>query len=523
VPSLRVLGHIPTGWFPAKLKVSPDGKNLIVTNAKGYGSGPNGGKTFEQGPEGSYIGNLMKGSVSIIPIPDEALLAKYTKKVLANNWTFRKENDPTFAWRHNNPIPLYPGKSISPIRHIVFVSKENRTYDEIFGQIEGGKGDPSLARFGMNQKVSNRKGEVLESVNVMPNHHKLAHEFAIADNFYVDSDVSADGHRWLVNTYPNEWVETSVPASYGGNRDYNRNSKAPGVLAMNGAAGAIYPEDYNEAGSMWDHLERNGVEFFNFGFSVMFEPALYLKDYKYSGIGIYANFPVPTPLEHRSSRQYPTYNMAIPDQFRTDQFIKEFTAKYIEGPDTMPQMLTVILPNDHGAGETAENGFPFFASYEADNDLALGRLVEFLSSTPYWKNMMIVVTEDDAQGGVDHIDAHRSILMVISPYARKNYVGHQHYSFGSLFKSFWNILGLPYLNQYDAGATDLADLMSEQPDLSPYKAVSVDSALFNPQTALDPFDEQFDWKALDSGPEMDDVDVMIEQSKEAEEWREENR
>ncbi len=523
VSSLKVLGHIPTGWFPAKLKVSPDGKNLIVNNAKGYGSGPNGGKAFEPGPEGSYIGNLMKGSVSIIPIPDATQLSGYTASVITNNWDFKKADDPAFAWRRHNPIPLYPGKETSPIRHIVFVSKENRTYDEVFGQIEGGKGDPSIARFGLNQKVTNRKGEVLEGVDVMPNHHKLANEFAIGDNFYVDSDVSADGHRWLVNTYPNEWVETSVAASYGGNRAYNHTSKAPGVLAMNGSAGAIYPEDYNEAGSMWDHLERNGVEFFNFGFSVMFEPALYHKDYKYSGIGIYANFPVPAPLEHRSSRQYPTYNMAIPDQFRADQFIKEFTAKYIEGPDTMPEMLTVILPNDHGAGETAEKGFPFFASYQADNDLALGRLVEFLSSTPYWKNMMIVVTEDDAQGGVDHIDAHRSILMVISPYARKNYVGHQHYSFGSLFKSFWNILGLPYLNQYDAGATDLADLMTEQPDTTPYQAVSIDSALFNPQTALDPFDEQFDWKALDSGPEMDDVEVMIEQSKEAEEWREENR
>ena len=158
----------------------------------------------------------------------------------------------------------------------------------------------------------------------MPNHLKLAEEFAIADNFYVDADVSADGHRWLVNTYPNEWVEATTAASYGDNRSYSADLKAPGALAMNGAAGAIYPEDYNEAGSMWEHMDRNGIDFFNFGFGVMFEPSNYHPSFKYTGNRHFINYPVPAPMFDKTSKRYPTYNMAIPDQFRVDLFIKEF-------------------------------------------------------------------------------------------------------------------------------------------------------------------------------------------------------
>jgi hypothetical protein len=159
----------------------------------------------------------------------------------------------------------------------------------------------------------------------------------------------------------------------------------------------------------------------------------------------------------------------------------------------------------------------------ADNDLALGRIVEYLSHTPYWKEMMIVVTEDDAQNGVDHIDAHRSILMLISPYAKADYVSHVHYSFGSIFKTFWNVLGLPYLNQYDAGATDMSDFFTAKPDFTPYIALPVDNRVFDPQKALDPFDEKFNWKELNQGPDIDDPEDMIRESKEQEEWRKEGR
>ncbi|WP_319228489.1 bifunctional YncE family protein/alkaline phosphatase family protein [Draconibacterium orientale] len=521
---LEVLGYIPTGWFPAKLKVSNDGKKLIVSNAKGFGSGPNGGSTFERGPEGSYIGSLMKGSVQVLDIPDDTELKTMTEQVVANNFNFKKASSSEFSWRRTNPVPLYPGEKESPIKHIVFISKENRTYDEVFGQVEKGKGEAELARYGRITSFTNwAKTDSIQEADVMVNHLKIASDFAISDNFYVDSDVSADGHRWLVNTYPNEWTETCTVASYGGNRSFKFDSKAPGIYAMNGAAGAIYPEDYNEAGSMWDHLKRNDVDFYNFGFSIMFEPGIYEKEYKYEGIRHYINYPLPQPIWDRTSKQFPTYNMAIPDQFRVDQFKKEFEEKWMNGKDTMPAFMTVILPNDHGAGDRPEAGYPFRESYMADNDLAVGRIVEYLSQTPYWENMLIVITEDDAQNGVDHVDAHRSILMLISPWVKRDYVSHVHYSFGSIFKTFWNILGLPYLNQYDAGANDMADFFTAEPDFTPYVAVPVDECIFDPQKALDPFDENFDWKALEDSPVMDDKEDMIRESKERDEYRLENR
>jgi hypothetical protein len=189
----------------------------------------------------------------------------------------------------------------------------------------------------------------------------------------------------------------------------------------------------------------------------------------------------------------------------------------------MPALITVIIPNDHAAGERPEAGYPFRESYMADNDLAVGRIVEYLSRTPYWKNMLIVITEDDAQNGVDHIDAHRSLLMVISPWVKRDYVSHVHYSFGSIFKTFWNILGLPYLNQYDAAANDFSDFFTEKPDYTPYRGLMVDNRIFNPQKALDPFDEEFDWKAMEESPAIDNPDDMIRESKEEDEYRLEDR
>ncbi len=524
VNKMKLLGHIPTAWFPAKLKVSRNGKKLFVANAKGFGSGPNGGMNFKSGPEGSYIGSLMKGSVSIIDIPKDDELNTLTQKVISNNFLFQKSSSQNFAERKNNPVPLYPKQFESPIKHIVFISKENRTYDEIFGQMKNGDGDSSLARYGYNASFTNKKKTMeVKNTTVMVNHLKLAKEFAMSDNFYVDSDVSADGHRWLANTYPNEWLETIVPADYGSNRNYKEESKSPGILGINSAAGAVYPEDYNEAGSLWEHFERNKVDFFNFGFGMMFEPSSYSDTYKYNGVKYIANYPVSAPLFNNSSKMYPTYNTSIPDQFRAEMFIKEFKEKWIDKNNIMPQVITAIVPNDHGAGERPEAGYPFRESYMADNDLAIGRIVEFLSHTPYWKNMMIVITEDDAQNGVDHIDAHRSVLMVISPYVKKNYVSHTHYSFGSIFKTMWNILGTPYLNQYDAGANDFADFFTNKPDFTPYLASDIDRRIFDPQKALTPLDEKFDWKSLEESPVIDNVKDMMREAKEQEKDRLENR
>jgi len=509
VASQKVLGHIAVGWFPSKLKVTPDGKQLVVANAKGFGSGPNGGKNFTPAGSGrgsDYIGSLMRGTVSVIDIPADDQLKSLTEKVISNNFNFKQ----VAATDDKNPIPAFTKEKESPIKYIVFISKENRTYDEVFGQLKNGKGDSLLARFGAGRSFTNRKKTAsLENVTVMPNHITLANQFTFSDNFYVDADVSADGHRWLTNTYPNEWMETTHPAGYGGGRRQKEESTAPGKFGMTGASGAIYPEDYNQHGSMWEHMHRNGIEFYNFGFGVEFDAGSFSDStFKQGGVRYLVNYPLPGPLYDRTSRMFPTYNMAIPDQYRADIFIKEINEKFIDQKKDLPHVLTLQLLNDHGAGERAYAGFPFTESYMADNDLAVGRVVEYLSHLPQWKNMMIVITEDDAQGGRDHIDAHRSLLMVISPYAKKNFNSTRHYSFGSIFKTFWNVLGIPYLNQYDFGVNDMGDCFTATPDYTPYNAVPVDPRLFDPQKALDPFDEKFDWEALKESPKLDDPDEI---------------
>ncbi|HWB62943.1 MAG TPA: YncE family protein, partial [Chitinophagales bacterium] len=316
VATKQILGHIPVGWFPSKLKVTPDGKKLIVANAKGYGSGPNAGPDFTIGPEGSNIGHLMKGYVSVIDMPTDEDLKKQTQQVINNNFVFTGADDTAFAWRKSNPVPLYPGQKESPIKYIVFIAKENRNYDEIFGQVKNARGIPSLARFGADVTVMNEKRTAkIDHCTVMPNHLNLAKKFSIGDNFYCDSDHSADGHRWLADTYPNEWVETSVSAAYGDNRNWKPGSKAPGMNAMVGSNASVYPEDYNEAGTIWDHLARNKVSFFNFGFGVEMAPGFEEKEFKYSGTRSMINYPVPAPLFDNTSRLYATFNMYIPDQF----------------------------------------------------------------------------------------------------------------------------------------------------------------------------------------------------------------
>lgn len=507
----KLLGHIPVGWFPSKLAVSKDGRKLVVANAKGFGSGPNGGPNFHLGPEGTYIGNLMKGTISVLDIPEDKMLEEETRQVVNNNFAFKKASAKEFDWCRENPVPLYSGERTSPIKHLVFIVKENRSFDEVLGGLASVDGQPSLARYGKDVSFTNKDGtRKVERATVMPNHLALAKQFAVSDNFYCDSDVSADGHRWLVGVYPNEWVETNVASSYGGGRRMKLNSSAPGELAFTGASGVPIPEDYTEAGTIWDHFARNKVEFYNFGLSFDFPPNIEKKKFKYTGLRFVINYPMSAPLFKRTSKLFATFNTSIPDQFRVKMFIKEFKERWLGDGKKLPSFLLVYLPNDHGAPERPDDGYPFRESYMADNDLALGRVVEFLSHSVYWKDMAIFVTEDDPQNGLDHIDAHRSLLLVISPFVKKNYVSHVHYSFGSIMKTFWHILGIPYLNQYDAGAADLADIFTNKPDFRSYNALPVDIRIFDPQKALDPLDEHFNWEALKKSPKLDNPEKIQE-------------
>lgn len=497
----RVLGRIPVGWYPARVAVSPDGDYLYVSNAKGIGSGPNGGKEFKPGPEGSYVGNLMRGTLSLMRVPADAELTKLTRVVLENNGATGRgvKRDA------GHPVPAKAGQASQKIKYVVFITKENRTFDEVFGAMPGVRGDASLVKFGVLRKVGH-----VEDVVVMPNHVQLAKQFTHCDNFYVNSDVSADGHRWLVGVYTNHWVETITSAGYGGGASFKK-SKAPGRLALFGANSSLTPEDYLEHGSMWEHFERHRVRFRNYGEGFEFAGISEDADTKPTGARLSLNIPMPNALFKNTSRTYPGYNMNIPDQYRADQFLKEFREKYLSGAEPLPSFIYMHLPNDHGAGARPEKGYPFTESYMADNDLALGRIVEALSHSPFWKEMAIFVTEDDAQAGVDSVDAHRSLLMVISPYAKRGYVSHVNVSISSIMKTIYHLLGLPNLNLTDALASDLGDCFTSLPDFTPYKRVPIDVRLFDPEKAKDPSDPDYLRARREPSIEMDGIEEALRQ------------
>jgi hypothetical protein len=230
--------------------------------------------------------------------------------------------------------------------------------------------------------------------------------------------------------------------------------------------------------------------------------------HKETGIRMSVSFPLPKPLFDRTSRVFPTFNMAIPDQYRADVFEQELRDRWESGKEPFPGLVTMVLPQDHLTTEHPESGYPFRESYMADNDLALGRVMQTLSRSRWWPQMLVVVTEDDPQGGRDHVDAHRSVLLLAGPHVRRGYVSHTLTSFGSLMRVIFTVLGVPPLNHFDAAASMPADMFSDVPDLTPYNAIASDRRLFDPDAALKPFDRAFDWKALADSPVMDDPDDM---------------
>ena len=504
----KVLGYFPTAWFPARLALSPQGKTLYVANAKGFGAGPNGGPNFQEGPEGVYIGDITHGFVSIISsIPNGRALEQTTARVLENNGfgfkpqtvlgsagfpvrptAGRPQGAPLHMPRHaESPVPP-PGQPSTKIHHVVFIVRENRTFDEVFGdlQIAGAtvSGEASMARWGENARVK-EKGEPVEvdGAGVTPNAHALARRFAFSDNFYVDSDVSVDGHHWLVGNYPNEVVESVWPAAYGQRLDFVADADAPGRLDIQ--CGNPCPESFLEAGSLWEHLARHHISFRNYGEGVSMPGTYDGPGLMPLGVRESVNIPMPEVLFENTSRSYATFNTNISDQYRFDQFRREFELRYASGKEPLPQFLYIWLPNDHTARPRPEDGYHYRASYVADNDLALGKLVELFSHSPFWKDMAIFVTEDDAQGGQDHLDAHRSLLLAISPFARPG-VAHMHTSMASIIKTFDLIFGLPYLNQYDAAATDLSEMFADTPDFAPFEALPSDTRIFDPAKIHEP-------------------------------------
>lgn len=498
VESKATKGLIPTGWGPARVQLSADEKELYVISCRGLGAGPNGGKGFVKPPQGTYIGDIQLGSFQVIPMPDEKQLAAYTKQSLGNTFISSTIKDDI-----KNPLAALPGLRKSPIKHIVYITKENRTYDEVLGQLKNAKGDSTLARYGVNNTYTlpDSLKVKLPNLSISPNHHKAAKQFAFSDNYYCDSDASIHGHHWMMGVIPNEWVETNSSV----NKTAKLFSKAPG-RRFPGSTGSMDPEDYAEIGGLWEALERENIPFYNFGEA---NETAHVRE-KWSDTATGAAHGVMVPIQNalysRTSRNYAGYNTNIPDQFRMNQFEEEFTSKWIVGKEKMPSLITMQVPNDHGADIRPEDGYLYPHSFMVDNDLALGRILHFLSRTKYWKDMLVIITEDDPQGGVDHLDAHRSILMMAGPYVKRGYVSHTHANFGSILKTIYNVLDVPYVNQYDITASLLQDFFTSKPDLTPYTVEEHDERVFDVEKAMKKYNRNFNWRKIQQGPPMDSED-----------------
>ncbi len=492
----RVVGHIPSAWFPTDLTTS--GNKVYAVAAKGFGTGPNATSTLAF--ERSFQAELRRGALQIFDMPSDSDIAAMTATVYKNNG---------FIETTEAPASLPAG-----VKHIVIIVKENRTFDEVFGDLEkAGNGDIRgawlLARFGRYGIVQpernafkpriSQKGQVIS-----PNHIALAQRYSISDNFYADSEVSVDGHHWVVGSYPNAWTESTLMAGYGGQKDFRFPTTAPGRLLNPGSNSSVHPEEQLEGGALWHHLERNKISFRNYGEGFELAGADEGTGLKPTGARYLTNIPMPDPLYRNTARDYPNYNTNIPDQFRATQFIHDVQARFVDGAESLPQLIFIHLPNDHTAAPRREDGYPVQASYMADNDYALGRIMDFLSHTKYWENMAVFVTEDDAQGGVDHIDSHRTVLMVMGPYAKQNYVSRVNTSFPGMLKTVFRLLQIPSLNLYDHAAQDLSDCFALAPDLTPFNLLPANPEIFDPNRAKEPRDAA-------PGPRMDDPVFLRQQ------------
>jgi len=454
------LGFIPTGWYPTAVRVA---NNLIfVANGKGMSSypNPNGPNPYERRTEETqYIARLMRGTLSAIDWPDEPLMAAYSE-VVYENTPYSKELEMNPEGEANNPIPQRVGDP-SPIKHVFYVVKENRTYDQVLGDLPQGNGDSSICLFPRE---------------VTPNHHKLAEEFVLLDNFYVDAEVSADGHNWSMGAYATDFVEKTWPTSYGGRG---------GTYDYEGSREIAYPDK----GFIWDFCQRAGVSYRSYG------------EFVADGIAQLES------LKGNIDADYPGYNLRIMDTTRLNKWTEDFDS--LVAADAVPQFQVVRFGNDHTAG--ARLGYPTPRAMVADNDLAIGLFVEHISNSPIWNESAVFIIEDDAQNGPDHVDAHRSLLLVASPYTKRNEVISTMYSTTSVLRTMELILGLPPMSQYDAAATSLWECFTDNPDASPYTALPSRIALDEINTAeneLSQRSERFDLSEEDNIPDNEFSEVI---------------
>jgi YVTN family beta-propeller protein len=434
----QIIGSIPTGWYPGSVILNKSGEILYVANVKGIGS--RNQRTDRPG----YNTHDHMGSVSIIPVPGKKKLQEMTTIVHQNNSYSRMLNElhPTTNSKEKVAIPVLPSQT-SFFKHVVYIIKENRTYDQVFGDMPQGNGDTSLVHFGRE---------------VTPNHHLLAETFVLMDNFYCSGILSADGHQWTDEAYVTDYLEKFFG-------DFTRSYPYDGDDAL----------AYASSGFIWDNVLRHGLTFRNYGEFVdaIIEPkeATFMdmyRDYKNGTkqVKIHAK----ANLEQLIPYLCPTYvgfPNSVPDVYRAGEFIKEL--KEFEKNDNFPNFNIMLLPNDHTSG--TRPGRPTPRAAVADNDLALGQIVEAISKSKFWKETCIFVTQDDPQAGLDHVDGHRTVGMVISPYTKRGKVISTYYSQINMVRTMENILGIPPMNQLDLTAESMHECFSDTPDFRPYQAV----------------------------------------------------
>jgi YVTN family beta-propeller protein len=423
----KSLGFIPVGWYPTNVKTLKD--KIIVANGKGASSlaNPRGPQPFQKenavgehvGPKADnneqYIGGLFKGVLSFIDKPNEAQLKTYTQQVYANT-PFTDKKLQLADGEDGNPIPRKAGDP-SPIKHVFYIIKENRTYDQVLGDMPEGNGDTSLCLF--PEKTT-------------PNQHFLARNFVLLDNFYVDAEVSEDGHNWSMGAYATDLIEKTWPTNY--------SSRGPGYGDYGGP-----PND----GWIWDNARRTGVSYRTYG-----------------EFGAYGEAAIES-LKGHTAPYSPGFDMKIKDQVRADAWIRDFDS--LAAVNAVPALNTIRISDDHTSGLQRGQYSPIAAV--ADNDLAVGRIIEHLSQSPVWATSVVFILEDDAQAGPDHIDAHRSPVYVVGPYVKRNTVNHTMYSTSGVLRTIELILGMPPMSQYDAAAMPLYECFTSRADITAYAVI----------------------------------------------------
>jgi DNA-binding beta-propeller fold protein YncE len=427
----KSLGFIPVGWYPTSVRYSAKDKRLYVANAKGtmVHANRNGPQpTLPYRPSVTeYIADLYRGTLAAIDTPSPEQMVEYTRQAYACS-PLQADLAATGNALAGSAIPRKVGDPC-PIKHVIYVIKENRTYDQILGDVREGNGDASLCLF--PEKIT-------------PNHHRLARDFVLLDNFYAEGEVSADGHEWSMAAYATDFMEKTWPLYY---RRVKRNLHFPGENPFDRQAPPV-------GGYLWDRCAERGITYRDYG--------EFVENGKAPGD--------PPRVQAKGlighvDLQYHAYDLDYSDQKRADRLIEELHR--FEQAGEMPSLSIIHLPNDHTSGTKVGKHTPTAAV--ADNDLALGRFVEAVSHSKFWPDTAIFVVEDDAQNGPDHVEAHRTVALVISPYTRRGIVDASLYSTTSMVRTIELILSLKPMSQFDAAARPMYACFQSAPDLRPFQ------------------------------------------------------